>query len=72
MDWKKDQIGGAHYIEMQIQPLEYCLANQLGPCESAVVKYVSRWERKNGLEDLRKARHYIEALIDWELNKTKL
>ena len=71
MDWKKDQIGGAHYIEMQIQPLEYCLANQLGVCESAVVKYVSRWQRKNGLEDLRKARHYIEALIDWELNKTK-
>ncbi len=71
MDWKADQIGGAHYKEMKIQPLEYCLANELGPCESAVVKYVSRWKRKNGIEDLRKARHYIEALIDWEINKTK-
>ncbi len=71
MDWQKDQIGGAHYKDMAIQPLEFSLANELGPCEAAVVKYVSRWKKKGGVEDLRKARHYLDALIDWEVNSSK-
>lgn len=61
-----DQIGGNHYKHMVIQPLEYALANNLGVCEHAVVKYVSRWRAKGGVEDLRKARHYIDILIEKE------
>jgi len=71
MGWSNDQIGGDHYREMAIGPLEYSLANDLGPCEANVVKYVSRWKAKGGIEDLRKARHYLDALIDWEINSSK-
>ena len=58
------QVGGDHYKDMQIQPIEYILKNNLGYCEANVVKYISRWQSKNGIEDLRKARHYIDLLID--------
>jgi hypothetical protein len=58
------QVGGRHYKDMKIQPLEYALENKLGICEHAVIKYVSRWEKKGGVEDLRKARHYIDILIE--------
>lgn len=71
MKWAKNQIGGDHYATMAIGPLEYALSNGLGPCEANIVKYVSRWKAKNGIEDLRKARHYLDALIEWELSTTK-
>jgi hypothetical protein len=61
------QYGGNHYKTMMIQPLEYALANNLGICEHAVVKYISRWREKGGVEDLRKAKHYIEILIEREV-----
>ena len=61
------QVGGNHYKQMMIQPLEYALANNLGICEHAVVKYISRWRDKGGVDDLRKAIHYCEILIDTEL-----
>ncbi len=60
------QVSGSHYKTMMIQPLEYALANNLGVCEHAVVKYISRWREKGGVEDLRKAAHYIEILIERE------
>lgn len=60
------QVGGQHYKEMAIQPLEYILANRLGFVEGAVVKYVSRWQSKNGVEDLKKARHMLDVLIEGE------
>ena len=66
-----DQIGGNHYKHMVIQPLEYALANNLGICEHAVVKYVSRWRAQGGVEDLRKARHYIDILIENEIEDVK-
>jgi hypothetical protein len=65
----KKQVGGDHYKKLKIQPIEYALANDLGICEHAVVKYVSRWKDKNGVEDLRKAIHYIEMLIQREINE---
>ena len=58
------QVGGSHYKGMKIQPIEYIQANDLSYCEANVVKYVSRWESKNGVEDLLKAKHYIELLIE--------
>jgi hypothetical protein len=54
-----------HY-DMEIQPIEYIMANGLGFCEGNIVKYVSRYKEKGGIYDLRKAKHYIELLIkDW-------
>lgn len=58
------QVGGNHYKDMEIQPIEYIMKNNLGYCEANVVKYISRWQSKNGVEDLRKAKHYIDLLID--------
>ena len=58
------QVGGDHYKLMKIQPLEFIMANNMSYCEANVVKYVSRWRSKNGVEDLRKARHYIDLLIE--------
>lgn len=57
------QVGGSHYKDMPIEPLKYILANKLGFAEGNVVKYVTRWQSKGGLEDLRKASHYIDILI---------
>jgi hypothetical protein len=62
------QIGGSHYKQFKIQPLEYALENGLGICEHAVIKYVSRWRDKGGVEDLRKARHYLDMMIEREIN----
>lgn len=62
----KTQQGGNHYKSMKIQPVEYIHANGIGYCEGAVIKYVSRWRNKNGIEDLRKAKHFIDLLIELE------
>jgi len=59
------QVGGDHY-NMEIQPIQYIHANNIGYCEGNVIKYVSRWRDKNGLADLEKAKHYIELLIELE------
>lgn len=58
------QVGGMHYKTQAIQPIEYIMQNGLDFCEGNVVKYVSRWRYKNGVEDLKKARHYIDFLIE--------
>jgi len=67
------QVGGSHYKDKAIQPIEYIHANKMGFCEGNVVKYITRWREKNGLADLEKAKHYIEMLIDLEksLDKAK-
>ena len=61
-----EQKGGNHYKDMAIQPIEYIHANGIGYMEGNVIKYVSRWRRKNGVMDLQKAKHYIELLMDLE------
>ena len=65
-DSLKVQIAGDHYKKMAIQPIEYIHKNGLGFIEGNVVKYITRWKTKNGIEDLKKAKHYIELLIDME------
>ena len=62
----EQQEGGSHYKDLPIQPVEYCHRNGLGFCESSVIKYVTRWRSKNGIDDLRKARHFIDLLIEME------
>lgn len=65
----KTQIGGDHYKNMAIQPTEFCQKNELNWCESNVIKYVCRHRNKNGLQDLEKAKHYIDLLIEFEYNQ---
>ena len=60
------QVGGNHYKDLAIQPVEYIHANNIGYMEGNVIKYVSRWKAKNGIKDLEKAKHYIELLIALE------
>lgn len=64
------QIAGSHYRDMAIQPFEYIHANHLGFAEGCIIKYVSRWRAKNGIEDLRKARHFLDLLIEAEEDRT--
>lgn len=58
------QIGGGHYKQLKIQPVEYILANNIGYVEGNVIKYVTRWKDKNGIADLEKAKHYLDLLIE--------
>ncbi len=60
------QVAGTHYKDLPIQPVEYIHANAIGYFEGNVIKYVSRWRKKNGIADLEKAKHYIELLIELE------
>lgn len=60
------QVGGGHYKECPIQPIEYCHGNKLGACESAIVKYATRWREKGGKQDLEKIKHYVDLLIELE------
>lgn len=53
-----------HYKAFTIEPLQYIEANGLGFSEGNIVKYVSRWRHKDGLDDLKKAKFYIERLIE--------
>lgn len=58
------QEGGQHYKSFAIQPIEFIHANGIPYMEANVIKYVCRHRDKNGVQDLRKAIHYLELLID--------
>jgi Protein of unknwon function (DUF3310) len=60
------QVGGSHYKDFEIQPVEFIQKNELGFCEGNAIKYLCRWRAKNGIQDLQKAIHYIEMLIEME------
>ena len=61
-----------HYdrVGFGIQPLEYITANELDFLEGNIIKYVSRYPHKGGVNDLLKARTYLEKLIEREVEKT--
>jgi len=63
------QVGGSHYKDLPIQPVEFIERNNLGFCAGNVIKYVCRYKNKNGIEDLKKAKHYLELLIEIEENE---
>ncbi len=64
------QVGGTHYKGMKIQPVEYIHANNIGFCEGSAIKYLSRWRQKGGLQDLEKAKHFIDLLVEQEKKAT--
>lgn len=55
-----------HYNQGAIEPIDYIVANKLSYCEGNVVKYITRWRHKNGIQDLKKAKQYIDFIIDKE------
>lgn len=66
------QVGGSHYKDMVIQPSEYCEYNNIPALESAVIKYVSRHMKKNGVQDLEKAKDLINMIIEMRYEPTGL
>lgn len=63
------QHGGDHYKVKKIQPWDFIIANNIGFLEGNAIKYISRWREKGGIEDLEKAKHYIDKLIEVESAK---
>jgi len=64
-----EQVSGDHYKSLKIQPLEYCMANNLNACQTHVIKYVSRYDKKwkdkkDQIKDLEKAKHVIDMQIE--------
>jgi len=60
----EQQVGGAHYAVKAIQPWDFIISNNIGYLEGNIIKYISRWKDKNGIEDLKKAQHYLQKLIE--------
>lgn len=58
------QIGGSHYQVRGVQHVVFCQRNRIPWCEANALKYLVRWRKKNGVEDLRKARHYLELCCE--------
>jgi|TARA_R100001086_G_scaffold245147_1_gene175694 hypothetical protein len=67
-DEKDKSINPDHYSQHKIQPINFILANELGFCEGNVIKYICRYQEKGHIEDLKKAKAYIEFLIQNEQN----
>lgn len=57
------QVGGEHY-QLPIQPIDYIVNNNLPYREGNVIKYVTRHKIKNGAEDIKKAIHYLEMILE--------
>jgi len=57
------QVGGTHY-QSSMECWDYILANNLGYLEGTAIKYITRWKKKNGVEDLQKAIHFLQKLIE--------
>ena len=60
------QVAGSHYKNMAIQPVEFITRNGIGFLEGCVIKRVCRWRAKDGVQDLQKAIHELELLIEIE------
>ena len=65
------QIGGSHYRSLKIQPSKFVIENELLFPDGSVIKYICRHRFKNGKEDLLKAIHFIEMIIERDYSKTE-
>jgi len=66
MKESKRQVGGNHYKGMKIQPTEFIALNEIPFIEGNVIKYVCRHKFKNGKEDVLKAIHYLNLLLEYQ------
>ena len=55
-----------HYTNGKIEPIDYINGNDMDYLEGNIIKYISRYKYKNGIEDLEKARFYLNMLIERE------
>jgi hypothetical protein len=54
----------AHYEQFVIQPKDFIIKNELSFCQGNAIKYICRYQMKGGVEDLEKAKHYIDMMIE--------
>lgn len=66
------QHGGTHYKKHKIQVWDFILANGIPYMEGSAIKYLCRWREKGGLQDLNKAIHFIQRLIEEEQSKQEI
>lgn len=62
----EQQVGGSHYKNLAIQPAEYVYRNELGFLEGSAIKYITRHKSKNGAQDVKKAIHFLQLLLEYE------
>lgn len=60
------QVAGNHYKKFKIQPAEFCYVNDIPYLEATAIKYLCRHREKNKAEDLKKAIHFIQLLLEFE------
>lgn len=63
------QIGGTHYKKLKYQPWDFFNDLKLHYLQCCIIKYTVRWRDKNGIEDLKKALHYVDKAIDLKIKK---
>ncbi len=61
-----EQVGGTHYRQYLIEPIDFITLNNVPFCQANILKYLCRYKRKGGLEDLAKARHYVKLAVSRE------
>ena len=60
----RSQVGGTHYLDMPIQPVEYIAKNNIPFIEGCIIKYACRHRNKGRAEDLRKIIHFAELALE--------
>ena len=63
MSVKDKQVGGSHY-QLEIQPIDFIVKNNIPFREANVIKYITRHREKNGRQDIEKAIHYLEMILE--------
>ena len=67
----KKQIGGKHYLKYKVQPSKFVVENKLLYPEGCVIKYILRHQDKGGKQDLEKAKHFIDMIIERDYKDEK-
>lgn len=65
----EDRIKPNYYHKGKVDTIKFCLENDLDFLQGNIIKYIVRYKEKNGLEDLNKAKEYLDRLIESELSK---
>ena len=71
MSTYKKQVGGRHYMDMVMQPSEFINKNKLQFAEGNAIKYICRHANKGEVQDLEKAKHYIDMIIERDYTAPK-
>lgn len=58
------QVGGTHYKKQSYQHWDFVINNQIPYMEAQIIRYVSRYRHKNGIQDLHKAKHFASKMIE--------